>query len=57
MIKVKLDLKFLHWYLSVINEYFRIHILLSLDVCFCYTFNSHEKVVKKSIKGRTAEED
>lgn len=57
MIKVKLNLKFLYWYLSVINEYFRIHILLSLDVCFCYTFNSHEKVVKKLIKGRTAEED
>ena len=45
MVKVKLDLKFLYWYLSLINEYFRIHILLPLDVSFCYTFNSHEKIL------------
>lgn len=44
MIKVKLDLKFLHWYVALIGEYFRTYTLLSLDASSCYTFNSQEKV-------------
>ena len=44
MIKVKLDLKFLYWYLSFTGDYFRTHILLSVDASSCYTFSSQEKV-------------
>lgn len=44
MVKVKLDLNFLYWYLSFTSEYFRTHILLPIDASSCYTFSSQEKV-------------
>lgn len=55
MIKVKLDLNFLYWYLSFTSEYFRTHILLSLDASYCYTFSSQEKVSQLAGKKTTEE--